>query len=210
MATKLPQISGTNVCSWGTYIDDTVRLGDRTTANLGVRYDYSRGFFPGFPLLDAHGNQTGQVSAARTVERFKTVSPRLGLNYELFKQTIVKGHYGRYYSQMPRDFGSLVPSTTPTLTFNCAGQPTLPADPLVAPTGFCADASSRTFVSSTTAANNVVDPNRSNDYTESVYFPSRAGDQQRPRPSSELRSQEREESRRHAGNQGHIRPGNIR
>ena len=94
MATKLPQYSGTNVSSWGTYIDDTYRLGNRITMNLGVRYDYSRGFFPSFPFLDAQGNQTGQVSAASTVERFKTVSPRLGLNFELFRQTIVKGHYG--------------------------------------------------------------------------------------------------------------------
>jgi len=170
VATKLPQISGTNIGSWGGYIDDTYRVGNHITMNLGVRYDYSRGFFPSFPLLDAQGNQTGQVSAGSTVERFKTVSPRLGFNYQLSKQTVVKAHYGRYYSQMPRDFGALVPSTTPTLTFNCAGQPILPGDPLVAPTGFCADASSRTFVSTTTAANNVVDPNRKNDYTDQYIF----------------------------------------
>ena len=171
VATKLPQISGTNTVSWGTYVDDTYRVGDHVTLNLGVRYDYSRGFFPSFPFLDALGNQTGQTStASNNVDSFSTVSPRLGINYQVFKQTIVKGHYGRYYSQMPRDFGALVSSTTPTLTLNCAGQPTLSGDPLVAPTGFCADAASRTFVSQTAAANNVVDPKRSNDYTDQFIF----------------------------------------
>jgi hypothetical protein len=165
VTTKLPQLTGTSMVTWGTYIDDTLRLGDRVTMNLGVRYDQSRGFIPSFPLLDAQGIATGQVADAINVETFKTVSPRFGLNFQLFKQTVVKGHYGQYYSQVPRDFGSLSRSTTPTLTFNCAGQPTLPADPLVAPSGFCADASSRTFVSQTAPANNVVDPNRKNDYT---------------------------------------------
>src|SRR4029079_2121620 len=120
VTTKLAQLSGTDTVSWGTYIDDTVRLGDRTTVNLGVRYDYSRGFYPGFPLLDASGHETGQVSAANDkVEKFNTVSPRLGLNFRITRTTIVKGHFGRYYSAMPRDFGALVPSTSPTLTFNC-------------------------------------------------------------------------------------------
>ena len=50
--------------------------------NLGVRYDHSRGFIPSFPFLDAQGNPTGQTSAANTVERFKTVSPRVGFNYQ--------------------------------------------------------------------------------------------------------------------------------
>ena len=36
----------------GVYVDDTYRVGDRTTLNLGVRYDYSKGFFPSFPMLD--------------------------------------------------------------------------------------------------------------------------------------------------------------
>jgi hypothetical protein len=170
VATKLAQISGTDTLSWGTYIDDTYRWGNRITLNLGIRYDYSRGFYPSFPFLDAAGSLTSQTSASRdAVEKFNTVSPRVGINYQLFQQTVLKGHYGRYYNVAQRDFGALVPSTTPTLTFNCAGQPTF-SDALAGPQGFCADPASRTFVSTTTAANNIVDPNRNNDYTDQYIF----------------------------------------
>jgi hypothetical protein len=165
--TKLPQIAGTNSISWGAYVDDTVRVGARLTLNLGVRYDHSRGFYPAFPLLDAFGNQTGQMSAANNdVDHFNTWSPRLGANFQLFERTLIKAHYGRYYDQIPRDFGSQVPSTTASVSFNCLGQP---ADPANAG-GFCTDPASRSNFTQTAASNNTMDPHRRNDYTDQVMF----------------------------------------
>ena len=52
--TQLPYHQGANGRSIGTYVDDTYRIGS-AVINVGVRYDYSRGSFPSFPLLDALG-----------------------------------------------------------------------------------------------------------------------------------------------------------
>jgi hypothetical protein len=169
--TKLPQVSGTNSLSWGYYFDDNIRANDRVTLNLGVRYDHSRGYYPSFPLLDATGVPTGQVSAANNaVDQSGTWSPRLGINIRVMSQTVLKAHYGRYYDALPRDFSSQVPSTTATVSFNCAGQAVMPGDPLTAPTGFCADAADRSAFTTSAATNNTMDPNRRNDYTDQFIF----------------------------------------
>ena len=123
--TQLPFIRGTDARWWGTYIDDSIRLGDRTVVNLGLRYDYSVAGYPSFPFLDAQGNQTGRMSEANdNVYDYGVFSPRVGINYKLFGSTVVKGHYGRYYSAIERDYAAIVPSTTTLFSFTVdpAGQ----------------------------------------------------------------------------------------
>src|SRR5262245_1305778 len=155
--TQLPYYAGTRSSTWGTYVDDTYRIGDRTTINAGVRYDYSKGYWVPLPMLDAQGNPTGQLSAGNdNVYDFSQVSPRVGVNYKLFKDTVVKGHYGRYYSLLERDFGGLVPSNTAQYTFNC-----------VMP---CVDPASRSSFTSQRPANLRVDQDRKNPYTDQYIF----------------------------------------
>ena len=116
--TQLPFVRGTEARWWGTYVDDTWRLGDRAVVNLGARYDYSAAGYPAFPFLDASALPTGQMSQPNNkVYDYSVFSPRVGVNYKLFANTIVKGHYGRYYSAIERDYTAIVPSTTPLLSF---------------------------------------------------------------------------------------------
>jgi Carboxypeptidase regulatory-like domain/TonB dependent receptor len=116
--TQLPFYRGTDARWWGTYIDDTYRLGARTVVNLGLRYDYSVAGYPSFPFLDVSGNPTGRMSEPNdNVYDYSVVSPRFGVNYRLFGDTIVKGHYGRYYSAIERDYAAIVPSTTTEFQF---------------------------------------------------------------------------------------------
>jgi hypothetical protein len=116
--TQLPFYRGTTAKWWGTYVDDTYRLGDKAVINLGLRYDYSVAGYPSFPFLDLQGNPTGEMSAANdNVYDYSVVSPRLGVNYKLLNSTIVKGHYGRYYSAIERDYAAIVPSTTPLFNY---------------------------------------------------------------------------------------------
>jgi hypothetical protein len=116
--TQLPYYTGTNGSWAGAYFDDTYRPGTRATINVGVRYDYSKGGYPAFPMLDANANPTGVMSAANdNVVNISSVSPRLGISFKLNEQTIFKGHYGRYYNELPADFSAIVPSTTPEFTF---------------------------------------------------------------------------------------------
>jgi hypothetical protein len=141
--TQLPFHRGTDARWWGTYVDDTYRFGDRTVVNLGLRYDYSVAGYQSFPFLDLNGNPTGEMSEANDhVYDYSVVSPRVGVNHRLFSETVVKAHYGRYYSAIERDYAALVPSTTTLFNF------TIDA------------AGNRTNFTSTRPANLAVDSNR--------------------------------------------------
>ena len=147
--TQLPFIRGTEARWWGTYIDDTYRFGDRTVVNLGLRYDYSVAGYPSFPFLDQNSNPTGQMSEANdNVYDYSVFSPRVGINHRLFGNTVVKAHYGRYYSAIERDYAALVPSTTTLFNF------TIDA------------AGNRTNFTSTRPANLRVDRNRKAPYSD--------------------------------------------
>jgi hypothetical protein len=149
---QLPYYRGTNARWSGVYIDDTARVGDRMTLNLGVRYDYSKGYYPAYPFVDANLAFTGQNSAPNDdVYSYNVVSPRFGVNYKVNSRTVVKGHFGRYYSALERDFAGVVPSTTTLFNFDCL-------------TVACPSAQ-RTNFTTTNPTNLRVDPDRKDPYS---------------------------------------------
>lgn len=88
-----------NTHALGAFIDDTVRVSDRLSLNLGLRYDYQKAFSAANDQLDDNGNPTGTTFPKTDFFTWNTVSPRLGFNWKLTAdgKTVVKGHYGRYY-----------------------------------------------------------------------------------------------------------------
>ena len=42
------------------FVDDSWRINDRLTLNLGVRYDQHDGWIPAYERLDEDGNPTGE------------------------------------------------------------------------------------------------------------------------------------------------------
>ncbi len=127
--TQLPYHASSEAKSIGTYLDDTIRIGN-AVVNAGVRYDYSKGMFPALPFLDASGNPTGQMSPANDdVYHWNTFSPRVGINYRVNQsgKTVVKAHYGRYYKLLEAsEFRPAVPSisTVFNFTLDANGRPT--------------------------------------------------------------------------------------
>ena len=149
---QLPYYRGTRAKWRGAYVDDTFRIGGKATLNLGVRYDYSKGYYPEFPFVDANLNPTGQSSAPNDdVYSYSVVSSRFGINYKLSSRTVIKGHYGRYYSALERDFAGIVPSTTTLFNFDCL-------------TAACLTAQ-RTNFTTTNPTNLQVDPDRKDPYS---------------------------------------------
>jgi hypothetical protein len=86
----------------GAFIDDSVRLGDRVTLNLGVRADFSDARAPEQEELDDDGNPTGKMFPRADFFTWKNVSPRVGLNWKLTSdgRTVFKTHWGRYHAQI--------------------------------------------------------------------------------------------------------------
>lgn len=115
--TRVPFHYGGEMRNVGVFADDSFRVNDRLTVNLGVRYDNSRAFFPSYPLLDRQGVETGQTTQAiDNLYTWNTVSPRIGFNYKLTGdgRTVLRGHYGRYYrGVVTGEFAPTAPSVAP-------------------------------------------------------------------------------------------------
>jgi outer membrane receptor protein involved in Fe transport len=95
-----PYYYGNEQESIAAFIDDSWRISDRLTLNLGVRYDYHKGIIPAFPRLDGDGNPTGEtIPGVDPVFTWKNISPRLGFAYDVSgnQKTVIRGSFGVYY-----------------------------------------------------------------------------------------------------------------
>ncbi len=88
-----------NSRGFGVFLDDTVRVNDRLTLNLGVRYDHNKAFAADQDELDELGNPTGGSFPQTDFYTWTNFSPRLGFNWKITGdgKTVLKGHYGRYH-----------------------------------------------------------------------------------------------------------------
>jgi Carboxypeptidase regulatory-like domain/TonB dependent receptor-like, beta-barrel/TonB-dependent Receptor Plug Domain len=120
--TRLPYHTGGLIRSAGVYADDTYRLGNVITFNLGLRYDHSQAKYPSFPILDASAIATGQLSPGNDdVYHWNVVSPRAGATWKVNSsgKTVVKGYYGLLYRGIfLNDFTAAIPSVTPKFIFD--------------------------------------------------------------------------------------------
>ncbi|GEM_PF-3615158 len=104
------------------YLQDAWTIKNRLTVNLGARFDWYWGGFGGGGSTgldsDTLAYQIGEglrsglgrnpyaafsVEPIKKAMDFKTISPRIGLTYDLFGngKTAVKASFGRYYEAMP-------------------------------------------------------------------------------------------------------------
>jgi outer membrane receptor protein involved in Fe transport len=88
-----------NTTAVGVFLDDNIRVSDRLSLNVGLRYDYQKAFSAERDQLDEDGNPTGTTFPQTDFFTWNTVSPRVGFNWKLTGdgKTVLKGHAGRYY-----------------------------------------------------------------------------------------------------------------
>jgi hypothetical protein len=101
----------------GVFLDDTVRVSNRLSFNLGLRFDSQKAFSAERPQLDEFGNPTGVNFPQTDYFTWNTLSPRVGLNWKLTGdgKTVFKAHYGRYHRAVATGeyANKLGPSITP-------------------------------------------------------------------------------------------------
>ncbi len=92
--------------TYGAFIQDDYKLSPKLTLNLGLRYDYTT------PISEAHNQQsnfdfaTGQLvvagqngaSAGLVTTDKDDFAPRVGLAWNVFKNTVIRSGYGRFFS----------------------------------------------------------------------------------------------------------------
>lgn len=86
--------------SLGVFAEDSVRVGERLTLNLGARFDYSRAKNPDVTEYDTLGSVTGNTIEGRGfLYSWSVFSPRLGVNLALTKdaRTTLRASFGRFH-----------------------------------------------------------------------------------------------------------------
>ena len=83
----------------GAFAQDIVRIGDRLTLELGLRFDHIDGASQDIPRLDADFNDIGEVQGLGRLYTWNNLAPRLGFNVQLDEagRTILRGNWGRYF-----------------------------------------------------------------------------------------------------------------
>jgi len=101
----------------GMFVQDTWRLGQRATVNLGLRYDQ---FHSWVPEQTKEQGQFGSAGTYPLVEAitWKEFAPRLGLAYDLFgdTRTVIKGSFGIYNNSPGDAFSDFYNKNTITTT----------------------------------------------------------------------------------------------
>lgn len=88
--------------SFGAFVDDSWKIGDRLTLNLGFRFDFINAGVPELPLMDGWVGPTSETTpAVKDLIAWNSFSPRIGLVFQLTsdQKTLLKATYGRYYDK---------------------------------------------------------------------------------------------------------------
>jgi outer membrane receptor protein involved in Fe transport len=96
----LPYFYGQEQESVSLFADDSWKVTDRLTVNLGLRYDHHKGVIPSYPRFDANGDPTGEtIPGVDPVLTWDHWSPRLGFAYAAGpeQKTVVRGSFGVYF-----------------------------------------------------------------------------------------------------------------
>jgi hypothetical protein len=126
-----------------TYLQDDIRMNDRLTLNLGLRYEYATPFWEANNVLSNFDPVTRTMVIAKDgslADRAlvnpdrNNFGPRLGFAYTPMLKTVVRGGYGVSYVHVNRTGAAdLLPINGPQVV-NAVVNQTNPADPSFVPT----------------------------------------------------------------------------
>ena len=99
MYQQQPFMYGGTTITLGAFIDDSWKIGDRLTVNLGLRFDHSNASIPSWFAYDGWVKTSERVPGMDDLIVWDTIAPRLGLAFQLTPdhKTLLKASYGRYY-----------------------------------------------------------------------------------------------------------------
>lgn len=86
----------------GSFLDDSISIGDRLTVNIGLRFDHQNATYPALSLLDGWEKTSEKAPAIDDLVTWNVFSPRIGFAFQLTPdgKTLLKANYGRYYDAM--------------------------------------------------------------------------------------------------------------
>ena len=82
--------------AWATWFQDDWRISQRLTLNLGIRWDADLG------IMGEKKKLTPWLSGDEPYQ-LDWIAPRVGFAYQLNELTVIRGGYGKYYTQLEND-----------------------------------------------------------------------------------------------------------
>lgn len=100
-----PFMYGATSNAIGAYIDDSWKVSDSLTVNLGLRFDHNDGSIPSWFVYDGWEKTSERVPGIDNIVNTNNFSPRIGLAFQLTSdhKTLLKTSYGRYYDANHHD-----------------------------------------------------------------------------------------------------------
>jgi len=91
---------GGTVHNIGTFVDDSWKVSDRLTVNVGFRFDHHNCFIPAFPIMSGWTETSEKGPKIEDLIIWNSFSPRVGLAFQLTsdQKTLLKASGGRYYT----------------------------------------------------------------------------------------------------------------
>lgn len=103
--------------TFGVFVEDTVRVGESLTLDLGLRFDHSDAESPEVPKRDENGAVMGTIPGRGHLYSWNVLSPRLGFTWKLTDdgKTLLRAFYGRFHQGvLTTELQSVHPGLTPT------------------------------------------------------------------------------------------------
>ena len=93
----LPHFYGSEQETWSAFFDDSWRITEKLTLNVGVRFDRDSARIPPYDRLNADSTPSGVTLPGQdNALDWKNWSPRLGFAYQIGRG-VLRGSFGRYY-----------------------------------------------------------------------------------------------------------------
>jgi len=94
-----PFIYGGDVETHSAFVDDSWKISNRLTLDLGVRWDRQQGWIPEYPVLDLEGDPTSETIPAADMIDWSNWAPRLGFAWQPTGsgKTVIRGFAGRFW-----------------------------------------------------------------------------------------------------------------
>jgi Carboxypeptidase regulatory-like domain/TonB dependent receptor-like, beta-barrel len=114
---ETPNSSIGGLWTYGTFVNDTWRVSNNVTLNIGGRFDRYRAFAPAQEHPAGRFNPTAiQFPEKDNLIDFNLFAPRLGLTYDVRQngKTVVKFNYGKYWFNPGADFVFNISENSPS------------------------------------------------------------------------------------------------
>lgn len=138
-----PIVYGADTTTKSVFVEDSWKLSDKLTVDVGVRYDDQEGVIPDYPLLDMDGNPTGEMIPGADMISWTNWAPRVGFawNPKGDGKSVLRGFVGRFWDgpvssawyYPPPGRGNAEVYFVYPWQFLVSSQPAAPADELLAP-----------------------------------------------------------------------------